>query len=362
MDVWVKQGVVTEIVRTSKKKQEILVALKSGMQEKAINYPNLTGSCQLGDEVIINTTAITLSLGTGGNHFVMGIIGHDSQPSNNEGHIMKLRYTPSQGRVFSVEEEESPYHHLFNSVSSIDGMPVIVGSLHSMLTPICIGIKHLAPQSKIAYLMSDQAALPMAFSNQVELLQEQNLLNDTITFNHAFGGDYEAVNVYSALLTAKHICKADIAIVLMGPGVVGTGTRWGTTALDQGIFLNAVHILKGSGIGLVRISFADQRERHLGISHQNITALTQICQHSCRLPIPAVLKDNSLLMRQLESLSKHNVNWVETSEFRHLLVETHLPLNSMGRNFSEDPFFFETALGAGLVAAWQVVDTIAPMS
>lgn len=349
MDCWVVQGQVIEIVKADHRKQELRVKIGNN-EEKAVNFPELTGTCEHGDQVLLNTTAVTLELGSGGTHFVMGIVGRDYQPEAGSGHIMKLRYTPSQGRVLSVEEHDSPYHDIFNTESSIEGMPVIVGSLHSMLAPVCIGFKHLVPGGKIVYLMSDGAALPLAFSNQVALLLELGLLDDTITFNHAFGGSFEAVNVYTALLTAKHVCQADAVVILMGPGVVGTGTTWGTTALEQGIYLNAVHTLGGQGIGLVRVSFADQRQRHQGISHHSLTALTKICEHPCFVPLPQPLKDEQIIQTQLQQIKHHQIKWVDTAQYRSLLSGAQVPLTTMGRNFNADPFFFESALAAGLYA------------
>ena len=68
-------------------------------------FPDLTGTCQIGDRVILNTTAITLGLGTGGSHFVMGVIG-ETHPELNQV-ILSGALPPSQGRVLSVEEPDS---------------------------------------------------------------------------------------------------------------------------------------------------------------------------------------------------------------------------------------------------------------
>lgn len=357
MDVWVKQGIVTAISDVSTDKQELTVMVGTEYA-KAINFPLLTGMCEVGDQVILNTTAVELQLGTGGYHFVMGIIGKNYTPEQKLGHLMKVRYTPSQGRVLSVEEEDSPYHEIIAQASDIAGLPVIVGSLHSMLGPVCLGFKHVAPQRRLVYLMSDGAALPLALSNLVDQLTNLCLLDSTITFNHAFGGDYEAVNVYSALLTAKHVCNADAAVILMGPGVVGTGTTWGTTAVEQGIFLNAVHTLKGNAIAIPRISLADQRYRHQGISHHTLTALSVIAEHPSHVPIPQALQTHSIIQSQLAYLKKHHLHWIATENYRHLLEHSPVSLRSMGRDFNADPYFFETALAAGLFVGWQYADTI----
>ena len=95
---------------------------------------------------------------------------------------------------------------------------------------------HYAPGRRLVYLMSDGAALPLGFSQTVTALKQEGLLAATITFGHAFGGDLEAVNIYSALLAAKHVVQADLAVVLMGPGVVGTGTTLGHNCHGTGHF------------------------------------------------------------------------------------------------------------------------------
>ena len=58
--------------------------------------------------------------------------------------------------------------------------------------------------------------MPLALSDLVATLRDRGLLDVTITAGHAFGGDYEAVSVYSALAVAKYVANADIAIVAMG--------------------------------------------------------------------------------------------------------------------------------------------------
>lgn len=90
------------------------------------------------------------------------------------------------------------------------------------------------------------------------------------------GGDLESVNIYSGLIAAYQVLKAEIIIVTMGPGIVGTGTKWGTTAVEQGEIINAVNVLGGQPIAVPRISFADPRPRHQGVSHHTITALGQV--------------------------------------------------------------------------------------
>ena len=50
-------------------------------------------------------------------------------------------------------------------------------------------------------------------------------------------------DLHSGLLAAKHVLGADVAVVIQGPGNVGTGTSWGYTGWRQAQALNAVFIL-----------------------------------------------------------------------------------------------------------------------
>ena len=108
-------GVVEQVIDFPSR-QEIIV-LSHNEKVKAINYPDLTGRCQVGDQITLNTTAVELKLGTGGWHYVLAIYGQERSLAK-QGHIMKLRYTPLQGRVLSVEEEASPYHAVFKTETS----------------------------------------------------------------------------------------------------------------------------------------------------------------------------------------------------------------------------------------------------
>lgn len=351
MDLSYTTAVVTAVTSQDGSRQELLVSTDES-QARAINLIELTGKCTVGDRVTINTTAVELGLGTGGWHFVMAV--HDKTAGlQGQGHIMKLRYTPVQGRVLAVEEESSRYQQFFQGNHDLQGTPVVVGSLHSMLAPCAFAFKRSLPQKKLCYLMSDGAALPLAFSRVVPQLQERGLIDNTITFGHAFGGDYEAVNIYSALLAAKYICQADAIIVLMGPGVVGTGTKWGTTALEQGVFLNAVHQLQGTAIALVRMSQGDSRTRHYGVSHHTITVLQDLTTSKCIVPLPKFSLAPEHITHGLEN-SRHTITKHDTQTVFQDLLESELELSTMGRTPREDPLFFHAALAGGLEAAKHV--------
>lgn len=327
-----------------------------GSIEKCITYTGMTDEIFPGDEVLLNTTAGALGLGTGGYHFVISKVNADPHNYIPGGHIMKLRYTPMQIKVLSVEEEDSPYHEIMAEAESLDNIPVLVVTLHSMLLPLCL---MLGKQGlKTAYVMTDGAALPMAFSHTVDWLKKQSLLIGTISTGHAFGGDLEAVNVYSGMLAARKILKADVIIVGMGPGIVGTGTKWGFTGIEQGEILNAAAVLNGIPVAVPRISFADKRSRHQGISHHTLTVLSKVCQVKAKITLPILNEEKmTFLLEQLRQegiTNRHEICVEDGQQVMDLIKESGFKITTMGRGVEEEKEFF-LSLGASAVTALRLV-------
>jgi len=328
---------------------ELLEVLCEKEKAQALNYVPLTGQAQVGDQVVLNTTAVDLELGTGGLHFVCLNLSRLEADSQGPGHIMKLRYTPQQVRVLAVEEEVSPYHAVMKKAKTLLGMPVMVAELHSMLAPAAIALKQKKPHVRLAYVMTDGGALPAFFSKTVRQLQERGFICGTITTGHAFGGDLEAVNVYSGLLAAKHVLQADTAMICMGPGVVGTGTPFGFSGLELGDNVNRVASLGGYPIAVPRISFADKRPRHRGLSHHTLTALTVAALVAADLPLPVLAKEkNDYLWQQITASGlkeKHAIYAYEGLSLS-VLAEYEDLCCTMGRGLAEDPEFFLAVVAA----------------
>ena len=128
------------------------------------------------------------------------------------------------------------------------------------------------PDARVAYVMTDGGALPAAFSRAVAGLADAGWLAATLTVGQAFGGDHEAVTTHTGLLAARHVVGADVTVVAQGPGNVGTGTRWGYSGVACADALHAADVLGGRSVASLRVSGADRRERHRGISHHSRTA------------------------------------------------------------------------------------------
>lgn len=351
----IRRGVVQKITSQRPGISELLVEMEGELQ-KAINYDTLTGEVAVGDEVICNTTAVYKKLGTGGAHFVLANLANKEIDVSEEGHIMKLRYTPCQVKVLSVEEPDSPYAAVMQRSTSLEGTPVIVGTLHSMLAPAAAALKKLAHrQINVVYLMTDGAALPLSLSRQVWELKDKGLIQHAVTCGHAFGGDLEAINIYTGLLACKHVLGADVIIVAMGPGIVGSGSRFGFTGVEQGEIINAVNILAGKPIAIPRISFADARERHRGLSHHSRTALGTIALTKATVVLPKMAPEKlALVLQQVEESNisgKHDIAISEGQAALSALADYGIKVTTMGRSVEQDPEFFLAAGAAGVYGA-----------
>ncbi|WP_414698704.1 DUF3866 family protein [Peptacetobacter sp. AB845] len=346
-----KIGEVVEIKKQNGQLDDIRVEI-NGEIFRAYNYPKMTGKVDIGDKVLLNTTAVELSLGTGGYHYVISNLDNMEADLEGQGHIMKLRYTPMQVRVDSVEDHESKYHDVFEEFESLEGIPVVVGTLHSMLTPFAATYKRLNPNKKLVYIMTDGAALPIYFSMNAETLKNKGLIDSTITFGNAFGGDYECINIYTALITAKEIAKADAIFVSMGPGIAGTGTKYGFTGIEQGPILDAISKLGGRPIAIPRISFADMRDRHRGISHHSITIFDEIVNVGVEIPITIYDDEkNERIKNQIKENKldeKHKIEYIKNDRTKEDIDSYGLKVRSMGRNYEQDSEFFDSASSAAI--------------
>lgn len=350
---------MTEIVSRARGVTEIKVEVEGKIQD-AINYDFMTGPVQVGDTVTLNTTAVYRGLGSGGYHFVMANSGVESTDVDEMGHIMKLRYTPCQVKCFTVEEELNPFRAKIQEFTSLKKTPVIVGTLHSMLAPAAAGVKKGSNERlRVAYVMTDGASLPIQMSRTVAELKEKGLIDATVTTGHAFGGDFEAVNIYTGLIAAKEAAGADVIIVTMGPGIVGTGTRYGFTGIEQGEIINAVNILEGKPIAIPRISFVDPRERHTGVSHHTLTVLEKIALTPSVVAVPRMdpIKENYVNKQLLQAgiSLDHEVIMEDGEPALLYLLEKDIVVTTMGRSMSQDKEFFLAAGAAGILASKYVV-------
>lgn len=334
---------VTEILAERPGLQRVRVEIERPPDDEpvvgdlAYALTDLVGGAEVGDRVIVNTTAVELGLGTGGWHVVHWNLERASFHRAGPGHVMKMRYTSLQIDTGSAEEHDP------DGPTALDGAPVVACSLHSQVPVVAVAARARRPGTRVAYVMTDGASLPLALSDLVVAMLDVGLIVGTVTAGHAFGGDLEAVTVPSAIALATHRLAADVVVVAMGPGVAGTGSRLGVSALEQASILDATSWLGGDAIACVRASDGDARPRHQGVSHHTLTVL-DATRSSVQVPIPPGLDLVGLPAR-------HDVVEVDPPAVAELLADAELRVTTMGRGPDADPLFFAAAGAAGAHAA-----------
>jgi len=350
-----RRGIVTALGAARPGSHEVEVEV-DGERATAITYPELVGPVTVGDTVVLNTTSVALGLGTGGVHFVIAVEGVSPTDDEPVGRVMKARYTPVQTAVTSVEET---HRDVLEGSRGLELTPVVCAPLHSMVAPVAAGAKRAGAKC-VVYVMTDGAALPGAFSRLVFELRGAGLLDGWITCGQAFGGELEAVTVWTGILAAREVMGADVIVVADGPGNLGTDTTWGVSALGSGNAVNAAATLGGRPIPVLRVSFADLRERHRGLSHHSLTILRDVCKVAANVAIPTLAGDGEReavwgALRAAKLEERHQLIEVDG---RPALDELHargVVARSMGRTEVDDPAFFLAAGAAGVLAGRMAV-------
>lgn len=336
---------------------------------RAIAYPDLVGHPVVDDLVLLNTTALEKGLGTGGYALVVAVPGRLPSRSDHPlgaGHLVKGRYTPLQAMVLGVDEQESPHHDTLRDADDLQGMPVVVADLHSALPAIVAGLREALPDARVAYVMTDGGALPAWFSRTVSVLRHAGWLAACVTVGQAFGGDHEAVSLHSGLLAAHLVVGADVAVVAQGPGNLGSGTRWGFSGVAAGEAVNAASVLGGRPVAALRVSGADPRPRHRGVSHHALTAFGRVALAAADVAVPLLdpARDGvdgalaDLVREQAATLAAprpagppHRLVEVPLDGLREALLTSPVRLSTMGRGLDDDPAAFLAAAAAGRLAA-----------
>ena len=349
---------------------EVTVSLESplgsasaGDTVRALAFPALVGDPEMGDRVLLNVSALARGLGTGG--YALVVARPDTLPTDptpGPGHLIKARYTPLQAMVLGVDDQESAHHDVLQDADDLAGLPVVVADLHSALPAIVAGARYAAaragrPRPRVAYVMTDGGALPAWFSRTTAGLRSAGWIDSCITTGQSFGGDLEAVTVHTGLLAARHVVGADLVVVAQGPGNLGTGTRWGFSWVAAGEAVNAAATLGGRPVASLRVSGADARDRHLGVSHHSLTAYGRVALVAADVVVPVFdpgpLDDlGHRIDDQAAALSpRHRLVRVPAgADLLEALADAPVRLSTMGRALSDDPASFLTAAAAGVHA------------
>jgi hypothetical protein len=275
-----------------------------------VTYPSLTGPVELGDDVLVNVQARELELGSGGFDVLYANLTRGLELRAEEGaHVMVLPYTPLQHARLHVEESGE-------LEAELRGLPVVCCSLHSQVAPVCAALGGL----RVAYVQLAGGALPVSLSDTMRVLRERGLVARTAAVAPCFDAEVQCVSAASALAWARR--EHDVAVCSIGPGIVGTGTRFGHGGLAAAEAANAALALGGVPVIAVRTSGVDERPRHRGISHHSEAALS--------------------LVHGEVVVARDGDGWREACE--------GLPLSHMGRGPDDDPEFFAAAYAAGAAA------------
>ena len=323
MPLSLRRGRVTRIVE----RHEGLVRLEvDGFP--CIAYPRLTGPVALGDEVLVNVQARELGLGSGGFDVLHANLTRGLElPPDAGAHVMKLPYTPLQFATLHGEEGTE-------AGEVLDGLVVVACSLHSQLAPVAAALRGL----RVVFAQLPGGALPVDLSDAVRELKSAGLLEASIGVDACFGGDVDCVNVYSAL-TVADARGFDVAVCGIGPGIVGTGTRYGHGAMAAAQALHATLELGGEAVLALRLSEADSRARHRGLSHHT-EAILSLWSGSYEIAWPAGCP--------IDDPISDGATEVDVSDWRGACAG--LTLDHMGRGPDDDPWFFAAAYAAGRLA------------
>ena len=320
----------------------------------------LVGMVREGDEVIVNTDALDLGLGSGGFDVVhanltRGLDGGGADASTlTESQAMKLNYTPLQHPVDPVEAEqgrEGEGGHENGHVAR--RIPVLVVSLHGQLAPAAWAAARSGSGIRVGYVQTAGGALPGSLSTDVEGLRRMKLLCGHVTAGPAYGGEQEAVTTAGALQAAAGPLEWDAVIAGPGPGIVGTATELGHGGL---VALDTAHASLALGLETLiapRMSSGDPRGRHQGLSHHTRTVL-DLLLGGVRVPVPAseerrwplgIARDRSFERLQQACGERHELRVREAAIDEY--ADSGLPATTMGRELADDRLFFAAALAAG---------------
>ena len=306
---------------------------------------SLVGEIHEGDELILNTEARDLRLGSGGFDVVhVNLTRGLDAPGVGEATALKLNYTSLQHPVDPVEKREHE--------GAARRIPVLVLSLHGQLAPAAWAAGRAAPDLRIGYVQTPGGSLPGALSEDVVELRRAGLLSGHVTAGPAYGGEQEALTVIGALQAAAGPLGWDAVIAGPGPGIVGSESELGHGGMEALDTAHASLILGHETLLAPRMSSADPRTRHRGLSHHSATVLRMLLGN-VRVPVPARGQSPFPRLRKHESVEelrqacgdRHEI-WPREAPVDEY-AETGLPSTHMGRGLAEDRLFFAAALASG---------------
>jgi uncharacterized protein DUF3866 len=308
-----------------------------GERRRAWADEALLGEMREGDEVVVNVAALDLQLGSGGFDIVHVNLTRGLESGGVDGsHVMKLNYSSLQHPVEPAERRDT---------NPRPSAPVLVLPLHGHLAPAAWAVAQADSGLRVGYVQTGGGALPGSFSGDVRQLRERGLLAGHITAAPAYGGEHDALSTVGALDAAG--LGWDAVLVGPGPGIIGSETAYGhggMTALDSA---HAALSLDLPTIISPRLSSADPRDRHRGLSHH-----TRIVLDLLLAPVNIAIPENQPEIAAALEHTQHHVHQVPADLQGY--AATDLPKTTMGRSLQDDPLFFAAPLAAGTLLAQQL--------
>ena len=235
-------------------------------ERAAIADTGLVGAAAAGDDVVVNTQAADLELGSGGFDVVhVNLTRGLDGPGVRGAHVMKLNYS-------SLQHARAARRGSRARVAARSARPPSsrsTGSLRRSRGPTA----QARPGATLGYIQTTGGALPGSHSRVVRDLRGRGLLAGHLTAGAAYGGEGEAITTAGALDHGLRARGWDAAVCGPGPGILGTSTPLGHGGLTA---LETAHTALALGCEVAicpRMSSADPRPRHRGLSHHTRTVL-----------------------------------------------------------------------------------------
>jgi Protein of unknown function (DUF3866) len=339
-----RRGIVVSVSEGEGAFQDLVVDV-GGEQRPAKAEVGLVGRCGEGDEVVVNTEALDLKLGSGGFDIVHVNLSRGLEGEGTPGaHVMKLNYTPVQHSVLPVESERSPSVGNFPPVDpvarSLD-QPVGVIFLHGQLAPVAWAAAQAAPDIKLGFVQTAGGALPGGLSNVVRMLRERDLLAGHITAGMAYGGEGEAITTVGAIHHGLRDLGWDAVVCGPGPGILGSGSALGHGGMYAMDSIHAAAALGCRPVVVPRMSSGDPRVRHQGLSHHTGTVLRMVL-----CPVTVAVPRGFKVVWPAQDVEHE---WREVDVDATGYEASGLPATTMGRTIAQDEAFFGSALAGGVL-------------
>jgi hypothetical protein len=334
--------------------EEPLTVEVDGERRRAWADVALLGEMREGDEVVVNVAAVELGLGSGGFDLVHVNLtrGLDAQPAGDE-HVIKLNYTSIQHAVDPIEADDDPVRRLSSPTGAkVAATRVLVLPLHGHLAPAAWALAQggeagggegTGPDESlvVGYVQTGGGALPGSLSRDVAELRERGLLAGHITAAPSYGGEHEAISVTGALDAARRL-GWDVVLVGPGPGIIGSDSEFGNGGMAA---LDSAHASLALGLATMispRLSSADPRERHIGLSHHTHTIL-ELLLAPVDVAVPEGEAEAAAALEEAAGGHRLRLAPADLDGYE----ASGLPISTMGRSLREDPLFFAAPLAAG---------------